>query len=57
MNIMHNAGVVNSMSGLFYKAQFMSELPYGKDLHIRPESASYVYWEWINLTANKSVLR
>jgi hypothetical protein len=54
---MHNAGVVNSMSGLFYKAQFMSELPYGKDLHIRPESASYVYWEWINLTANKSVLR
>lgn len=56
-NIMHNAGVTSPNEGLFYKAQFMNELPYGKDLNIRPETASSAYWEWINLTANKSVLK
>ncbi len=56
LNIMHNAGVTSPNEGLFYKAQFMNELPYGKDLSIRPNSASSVYWEWINLTASKSVL-
>ena len=57
LNIMHNAGVTSPNEGLFYKAQFMNELPYGKDLHIRPESASSVYWEWINLTSTKTVLK
>ncbi len=53
---MHNAGVTSPNEGLFYKAQFMNELPYGKDLSVRPTSASSVYWEWIQLTASKSVL-
>jgi hypothetical protein len=57
LNIMHNAGVTSPNEGLFYKAQYMNELPYGKDLSIRQESASYVYWEWVNLTASKSVLK
>ena len=57
LNIMHNAGVTSPNEGLFYKAQFMNELPYGKDLSIRPTSASSVYWEWINLTASKTVLK
>ena len=57
LNIMHNAGVTSPNEGLFYKAQFMNELPYGKDLSVRPTSASSVYWEWINLTATKTVLK
>jgi hypothetical protein len=57
LNIMHNAGVTSPNEGLFYKAQYMNELPYGKELTIRPTSASAVYWEWVNLTASKSVLK
>jgi len=56
LNIMHNAGVVNGTSGLFYKAQFMNELPYGKDLQINDNTASNEYWKWIQKTAEKSVL-
>ena len=55
-NIMHNAGVTGPNMGLFYKAEFMNSLPYGKDLRINHNSASSMYWEWINLTASKSVL-
>jgi hypothetical protein len=57
LNIMHNAGVTNPNMGLFYKAQYMNELPYGKELNINQNSASAIYWEWINLTASKSVLK
>ncbi len=57
LNIMHNAGVTSPNEGLFFKAQYMNELPYNKDLQIRPESASSMYWEWINLTASKSVIK
>lgn len=56
LNIMHNAGVVNGFGGLFYKAQFMNELPYGKDLNITENTASHEYWKWIQKTAQKSVL-
>jgi len=56
MNIMHNAGVVNSTSGLFYKAQYMNELPYNKDLQITPNTASWHYWNEICETAKTSVL-
>ena len=56
LNIMHNAGVTSPNEGLFYKAQYMHELPYNKELTIRPNTASSIYWEWINLTASKSVL-
>jgi hypothetical protein len=56
MNIMHNAGVTNGTSGLFYKAQYMNELPYGKDLKINEGTASWYYWNEICKTASKSVL-
>lgn len=55
-NIMHNAGVTGPNMGLFYKAEYMNQLPYRKDLRINENSASSMYWEWINLTASKSVL-
>lgn len=57
LNIMHNAGVTAPNMGLFYKAEFMNQLPYHKDLRINDNSASSMYWEWINLTASKTVLK
>jgi hypothetical protein len=54
---MHNAGVTSPNSGLFYKAQWMSELPYDKELNIKEDTASRRYWDWIQKTASKSVLK
>ena len=56
MNIMHNAGVTNSNDGLFYKAEYMNELPYNKPLDIKKGTGSYHYWNWVKETATKSVL-
>lgn len=56
LNIMHNAGVTSSDSGLFYKPQFMNELPYGKDLKIKEGTASKRYWDWIQKISTKSVI-
>jgi hypothetical protein len=56
LNIMHNAGVTNPHSGLFYKAGYMSSLPYNQNLQITEDSASWNYWNWIQKTAAKSVL-
>lgn len=56
LNIFHNAGVTNASSGLFYKAEYMNELPYNKNLQIRENTASWNYWNEICETAKKSVL-
>jgi len=56
MNIMHNAGVTDSVSGLFYKAEYMNKLPYNTDLQIKEDTASWYYWNWIKETSKKSVL-
>jgi hypothetical protein len=55
-NIFHNAGVVNSTTGLFYKAQYMNKLPYNEILDIKQGTTSYEYWKLIQNTAKKSVL-
>lgn len=54
--IFHNAGVTCSCGGLFYKAKFMNELPYGKETNIGKEKASYMYWKEVEETGKKSVL-
>ena len=56
MNIMHNAGVTGESNGLFYKAGYQNEFPYGKELDIKTETASWHYWDWVKKTAEKSVL-
>ncbi len=56
MNIMHNAGVTDSNSGLFYKADYMNKLPYTEPLKINEGTASWHYWNWIKETSTKSVL-
>ena len=56
LNIMHNAGVTNPHSGLFYKAQYMNSLPYNTTQNIGQDSASWFYWQEIQKTAAKSKL-
>jgi hypothetical protein len=55
-NIFHNAGVVSSNEGKFYKALFRENLPYGKDLNITPGTASFIYYQEIQETAKNSPL-
>jgi hypothetical protein len=56
LNIFHNAGVTTSAGGLFYKAEYMNQLPYGATLNINEGTASKKYWDIIQETAKKSVL-
>jgi hypothetical protein len=56
MNIMHNAGVVNNTSGLFYKADYMNKLPYNTAPEPNKGTASWWYWNWVHKTGLKSVL-
>lgn len=55
-NIMHNAGVVSGNDGLFYKAQYMNELPFNKNLTIKENTASWFYYNEIRKLETKSVL-
>lgn len=57
MNIMHNAGVTNNTSGLFYKADYINTLPYGKAPEPNKETASWFYWDWVMKTAKTSCLK
>jgi hypothetical protein len=55
-NIFHNAGVTNSTSGLFYKAEYINSYPYNANLEITKNTASYNYWLEILETAKQSPL-
>jgi hypothetical protein len=55
-NILHNAGVVNNNTNMFYKSDYMNEYPYNKKLDILPHTCSYYYWQEVCKTAKKSVL-
>ena len=54
--IMHNAGVINSNNGLFYKGDYINKLPYNENLSIKEDTVSSKYWEWIVKTGEKSCL-
>jgi hypothetical protein len=56
LNIFHNAGVTDAEGGLFYKAIYMNELPYNRDLKINEGTASKKYYEIIQKLEKKSVL-
>ena len=56
LNIFHNAGVTGTEQGLFYKALYMNEFPYNKDLKINEGTASKKYYEFIQKVEKKSVL-
>jgi hypothetical protein len=55
LNIMHNAGVTNDSSGLFYKSKYMNTLPFDSE-EPRKETASWHYWDWVQKTKEKSCL-
>lgn len=55
-NIFHNAGVVSSKDGLFYKSEYTNQLPYNKPLNIKQGTTSWYYWNEINKTAKVSCL-
>jgi hypothetical protein len=44
------------MDDLFYKGMWMNELPYGKELIIKDNTASKKYFEWVIKTGNQSCL-
>jgi hypothetical protein len=46
-NIMHNAGVTDNLQGLFFKGKYTDSYPYGKNLQIKENMASKMYYEWI----------
>jgi hypothetical protein len=54
--ILHNAGVINSNSGLFFKSSYANKLPYWDDLYIDQNRASYYYWMQVQETAKKTIL-
>jgi hypothetical protein len=56
LNIFHNAGCTDAESGLFYKAIYMNEFPYNKNLEIKDGTASKKYYEIIQKLEKKSVL-
>lgn len=55
-NIFHNAGVTNSTSNLFYKAEYMNRYPYNVTLELKTDMASYNYWLEICDTAKQTPL-
>ena len=56
LSFYHNAGVVSSESGLFYKAAYIHDHPYNTDLDIVKSTCSSKYYEAIKEVAKKSVL-
>jgi hypothetical protein len=56
-NIFHNAGVTNSTSGLFFKAEYMDKYPYDVTLELKTDTASYKYWLEICDTAKQTPLK
>jgi hypothetical protein len=55
-NIIHNAGVTNTDVGFFQKWKYQDGLPYNLNLNIRENTASKLYYKWIQKVENKSVL-
>lgn len=53
---MHNAGVTNDKSGMFYKARYMNELPYRDDLKIDTDRCSFKYYQLVKNVGENSVL-
>lgn len=53
--ILHNSGVTDSSTGLFYKGNYINKLPYGEILDVNEEKASYFYWKEVLETGKKSI--
>lgn len=56
MNIFHNAGAINNMSGLFFKSDYATKFPYNEKINIKEGTTSYEYWKLVQKTGKKTVL-
>ena len=56
-SILHNAGITGDNPSLFFKGNYIDKLPYGEDLNIDLDYASYFYWEEVQRTAKVSPLQ
>lgn len=56
-SILHNSGVIDSSTNLFFKGEYINKLPYGENLNIDKTKASYFYWQEICRTAENSILK
>lgn len=54
--ILHNAGVTDRHSGMFYKGAYTNSLPYGDIIEVEPHRASAFYWNEVQETAKVSPL-
>jgi hypothetical protein len=56
-SIFHNAGIQNNMKDeYFYKYNYIHKLPYGDEISIKENTASYKYWEFIKEVGKNTVL-
>jgi hypothetical protein len=54
--ILHNAGVTDSNSGLFFKGKYINTLPYKEILDIDDKKASSYYWKEVQETGKNTIL-
>lgn len=55
-SILHNAGVTDRHSGMFYKGAYTNSLPYNQSIEVEPHRASAFYWNEVKETAKISPL-
>lgn len=53
--ILHNAGVTDPSTGLFFKGEYNNRFPYNDTLNIDQKRASHYYWEQVKETAKKTI--
>jgi hypothetical protein len=54
--ILHNSGVLDKNSGLFFKTDYLNKLPYNDNLDITKTKASYYYWSEVKEAGKKSFI-
>ena len=55
LSFFHNAGVSSGNKGLFYKAHFINDLPYGCDVNVSTDHCSSKYYELVQSIQTKLV--
>jgi hypothetical protein len=55
-SILHNAGVTDAHSDMFYKGAYLDRLPYNDSVAVASNRASKYYWEEVCETAKISPL-
>ena len=54
--IIHNAGVTDSKSGMFYKGEYVNKLPYNTNLDLDKNKSSYYYYNEVQKAGLNSPL-